>query len=187
MEFSRQEYWSGLPFPSPEAPEPRGWTRVSCIGRWILYHWATWEAPGTFKQPWFHSFMTSSQPLLVSFIECSGTDVVSLPKSHLGLSSPSPSSPGPVTLCPPQSSLTFSTEFLPLEAPSLPAHLVQVSTPSSLPSARPHCAPGSWTQVCPCSSHSGHRSPPSPVTALLLSFILKIYSMVCSPTWAGEY
>ena len=80
--------------------------------------------------------MTSSQSLLVSFIECSGTDVVSLPKSHLGLSSPSPSSPGPVTLCPPQSSLTFSTEFLPLEAPSLPAHLVQVSTPSSLPSVR---------------------------------------------------
>ena len=21
----------------------RGWTHVSCIGRWILYHWATWE------------------------------------------------------------------------------------------------------------------------------------------------
>ena len=27
---------------------PRDWTwvsYVSCIGRWILYHWATWEAP----------------------------------------------------------------------------------------------------------------------------------------------
>ena len=23
---------------------PRDQTRVSCIGRWILYHWATWEA-----------------------------------------------------------------------------------------------------------------------------------------------
>ena len=23
---------------------PRNWTRVSCIGKWILYHWATWEA-----------------------------------------------------------------------------------------------------------------------------------------------
>ena len=23
----------------------RDWTRVSCIGRWILYHWATREAP----------------------------------------------------------------------------------------------------------------------------------------------
>ena len=23
---------------------PRDWTHVSCNGRWILYHWATWEA-----------------------------------------------------------------------------------------------------------------------------------------------
>ena len=22
---------------------PRDWTRVSCNGRWILYHWVTWE------------------------------------------------------------------------------------------------------------------------------------------------
>ena len=39
MGFPRQEYWSGLPFSSP-------WDRtwVSCIGRKIPYHWATWEA-----------------------------------------------------------------------------------------------------------------------------------------------
>ena len=24
---------------------PRDWTCISCIGRWILYHCATWEAP----------------------------------------------------------------------------------------------------------------------------------------------
>ena len=24
--------------------QPRDWTQVSCIGRWILYYWATWEA-----------------------------------------------------------------------------------------------------------------------------------------------
>ena len=24
---------------------PRDWTGVSCIGRWILNHWASWEAP----------------------------------------------------------------------------------------------------------------------------------------------
>ena len=46
VRFSRQEYWSGLPFPSPgdlldPAIEPVSW--VFCIGRWILYHWATWE------------------------------------------------------------------------------------------------------------------------------------------------
>ena len=46
-EFSRQEYWSGLPFPSPgESSQP--WDRihvsfVSCIVKQILYHSATWE------------------------------------------------------------------------------------------------------------------------------------------------
>ena len=31
MEFSRQEYWSGLPFPPPEKISwPRDWTQVSC-------------------------------------------------------------------------------------------------------------------------------------------------------------
>ena len=24
--------------------QPRDWTHISCIGRWILYHWPTWEA-----------------------------------------------------------------------------------------------------------------------------------------------
>ena len=47
MEFSRQEYWSGLPFPSPgESSQPRDWIHVSyvsCIVKQILYHSATWE------------------------------------------------------------------------------------------------------------------------------------------------
>ena len=37
--FSRQEYWSGLPFPSPgESSQPRDQTHISyiiCIGRWV--------------------------------------------------------------------------------------------------------------------------------------------------------
>ena len=38
--FLRQKYQSGLPFPSPgEPPNPRI-KPVSCIGGWILYHWA---------------------------------------------------------------------------------------------------------------------------------------------------
>ena len=48
MEFSRQEYWSGLPFPSPgDLPDTGIETQVSyisCISRQILYHCATWEA-----------------------------------------------------------------------------------------------------------------------------------------------
>ena len=31
-------------FSSRESSQPRGWTLISCIGRQILYHWATWEA-----------------------------------------------------------------------------------------------------------------------------------------------
>ena len=45
--FSRQEYWSELPFAPPRIFLTRDWTCVSCIswiGRLILYHWATWEA-----------------------------------------------------------------------------------------------------------------------------------------------
>ena len=41
MEFFRQEYWSGLPFPSPgDLPNPGIETSlcVSCTERWILYH-----------------------------------------------------------------------------------------------------------------------------------------------------
>ena len=47
MGFSRQEYWSGLPFPSRGSFWPRDRTcvsYVSCIGKGVLYHWATWEA-----------------------------------------------------------------------------------------------------------------------------------------------
>ena len=37
MGFSRQEYWSGLPFPPPEeSSRPRDLTCVSCIGRRVL-------------------------------------------------------------------------------------------------------------------------------------------------------
>ena len=64
MEFSRQEYWSGSPFPSPgDLPNPgietrspaiqadtlpsetRDRTHVPCIGRQILNHCATRKVP----------------------------------------------------------------------------------------------------------------------------------------------
>ena len=44
MEFSRQEYWSGLPFPSPRGPfQPRDWTQVSCIAGGFFTDWPTRE------------------------------------------------------------------------------------------------------------------------------------------------
>ena len=39
--FARQEYWSGLPFPSPghlSDPGIEPASLVSCIGRQVLYH-----------------------------------------------------------------------------------------------------------------------------------------------------
>ena len=44
MGFSRQEHWSGLPFPSAgDRPNSRDWTPVSytsCVGRRVLYHYS---------------------------------------------------------------------------------------------------------------------------------------------------
>ena len=43
IEFSRQEHWSELPFPTPgDLPDPRDQTQVSgisCIGRCSLYYY----------------------------------------------------------------------------------------------------------------------------------------------------
>ena len=44
MKFSRQEYWSVWPFPSPgHLPDP-GIEPMIPDGRQIVYHQATWEA-----------------------------------------------------------------------------------------------------------------------------------------------
>ena len=44
MEYSRQSYWSGLPFPSPGyLPNPRDGIQVSCIAGRFFTGWATKE------------------------------------------------------------------------------------------------------------------------------------------------
>ena len=46
IEFCRQEYWNGLPFPSPgDLPDPgtEPESHISCIGGWVLNHCSTWE------------------------------------------------------------------------------------------------------------------------------------------------
>ena len=46
MGFSKQEYWSGLPFPSPgDLPDPGIQTQVSCIAGRCFNRWTTREAP----------------------------------------------------------------------------------------------------------------------------------------------
>ena len=53
---SRILEWVALSFSSGSS-QPRDWTHVSCIGRWILHHWTTREAHlfslGSFKTNWF--------------------------------------------------------------------------------------------------------------------------------------
>ena len=59
MEFSRQEYWSGLPFATPgNLPDP-GIDPASCIGRRIL---STWEAPVHHIQSPYRVQIYCSQP-----------------------------------------------------------------------------------------------------------------------------
>ena len=43
MEFSRQEYWSRFPFPSPGESSWLRWNPGPFIGRQFLYHWDTWD------------------------------------------------------------------------------------------------------------------------------------------------
>ena len=43
MEFSRQEYWSGLPFPSPISPPTGDQTQIPCVARQILNPWTARE------------------------------------------------------------------------------------------------------------------------------------------------
>ena len=51
--------WVAISYPRGSS-RPRDWTHISCIsciGRWILYHWATWEAQGELSQA-----LETSQP-----------------------------------------------------------------------------------------------------------------------------
>ena len=61
--FSKQEYWSRVAISSSSGSfPPRAWTDVSCFGRGILYHWATWGALYTLKFPEYHHLSWSSHP-----------------------------------------------------------------------------------------------------------------------------
>ena len=62
-EFSRQGYWSGLPFPSPGDPSrPRDWTQVSHTAGRLFPVWATGEAQRIPEGLAISSFRGSSRP-----------------------------------------------------------------------------------------------------------------------------
>ena len=51
--------WIAISF-SRESSQPRDWTCVSCIsciGRWILYHWATWKPICILEAFFLHYFI----------------------------------------------------------------------------------------------------------------------------------
>ena len=58
MEFSRQEYYRGLPFPTPRDSWPKSCiSGVSCIGRWIPYHWHYLGSPLLYPNANYSFFM----------------------------------------------------------------------------------------------------------------------------------
>ena len=82
MGFSRQEYWSGLPFPSPGgSSQPKNQAHVSFIARQILYHWATNILPCCSVT---HSCLTLCDPM-----DCSmpGFPVITISQSSIKLMS----------------------------------------------------------------------------------------------------
>ena len=78
MEFSRQAYWSGLSFsssgdlPNP-GMEPACISCVSCVGRRVLYLWATWEALISIvclynSEFWFSNFRVRKNCYILGYI-----------------------------------------------------------------------------------------------------------------------
>ena len=83
--FSRQPYWSGLPFPPPgDLPDP-GIEPVfpappALAGR-FLYHWVTWDAQGVRTQEngaWLRSQQVEAHP---NQVPC-GSEAICAPKSR---------------------------------------------------------------------------------------------------------
>ena len=65
MGFSRQEYWSGLPFPSPgESSWPRDRTQDSCVAGRRFNLWATKEASKLYHSSLITVYQYSNTPTL---------------------------------------------------------------------------------------------------------------------------
>ena len=66
MKFSRQEYWSGLPLPTPR--DRTSISCISCIDRWVLFHLSHWGSPCIQSQ---FSSVAQSCPTLCDPTDCS--------------------------------------------------------------------------------------------------------------------
>ena len=69
MGFSRQEFWSGLPFPSPwDLFRLRNWTRVSIIAGIFFTNWPTREDRITFSKFQLGGFSCFQSNILTIYI-----------------------------------------------------------------------------------------------------------------------
>ena len=167
MGFSRQEYWSGLPYPSPGgSSQPKDWIRVSYIascwdlvawpgielglpalGTWSLSHWTTRKVP---RQAFYILMLVLSYGLNLSIVDvwsqiifCSGGH-----PAHRGMSSsiPAPHLPCPVAFFQPKMCLDIAQWPRELEPLCVITPMMGggagpflVPTPTLTPPHRPHC------------------------------------------------
>ena len=76
IEFSRQEYWSGLPFPPPNAVVEPMSHYVFCIGRWVLYHWRHLGSLYSIMSSTNNDNLTSSFPVWIPFTSFSSLTAI---------------------------------------------------------------------------------------------------------------
>ena len=68
--FDMGSEWVAISF-SRGSSQARAWAHISCTGRWILYHWATREAPMSFLKIWrsvFHQIWEVFSHYLLKFL-----------------------------------------------------------------------------------------------------------------------
>ena len=71
MGFPKQEFWSGLPFPSPGIFLIQGLNLCPLIDMWVLYHWATWEVQVSFRGLLYRSWRIRILAVFqVTHLEC---------------------------------------------------------------------------------------------------------------------
>ena len=98
--------------------QSRDWTHISwvyCIGRWILYHWATWK--------YIYSRAQGSNPRRLHLLHC---QVGSLPLCHLG-------SPTLLGYYESNEIMHFGTKPMLRDVPHTPLALGQSGPPASPP------------------------------------------------------
>jgi len=87
MEFSRQEYWSGLSLPSPgDSSWPRDQTQISCVAGRFFTVWATREALNLLRNCSI-VFLTISSVQLLSHVWLFATPWITARQASLSITS----------------------------------------------------------------------------------------------------